>query len=123
MSSDTKIGELAKDLMGKLKEKTDSIDGKKIFLKNLPYILAGCFCDKAAWLFWAAEGSDAFEKLMAALSHLDRLFSSPLLSLHPKDLLTGICGGAALWLAVQMKSSSAKKFRKGVEYGSARWSA
>ncbi len=128
MSKDTKdrgiFEEIAKELKsipGKMKEKTDSMKGKKIILKNLPYILVGWFCDKAAWLFRAAEGENVFEKLMTALNHSGRMFSSPWLSLNPKDLLTGICGGAFLWLAVQLKSRNARKFRQGVEYGSARW--
>ena len=104
-----------------LKAKTGSVEKKKLILINLPYILAGYFCDKIAWLWRVSPGSNASDKMMAAMNGLNDLFSNPLPSFSPKDLLIGIAGGVALRLVVYFKAKNAKKFRQGVEYGSARW--
>lgn len=104
-----------------LKAKTTGVDKKKLILMNLPYILAGYFCDKIAWLWRVSPGSNASDKMMAAMNGLNDLFSNPLPSFFPKDLLIGIVGGVALRLVVYFKAKNAKKFRQGVEYGSARW--
>ena len=118
------INGIAKDLKSipkKFKEKTGNIDKKKLFLMNLPYVLAGYFCDKVACLWRVSLGQDASAKMMEVMAGLEGLFSNPLPSFYPKDLLIGVCCGIALRLAVYFKSKNAKKFRKGVEYGSARW--
>lgn len=91
------------------------------YLMNLPYILAGYFFDKVAWLWRVSPGNNASDKMMAAMNGLNDLFSNPLPSFSPKDLLIGIVGGVALRLVVYFKAKNAKKFRQGVEYGSARW--
>ena len=104
-----------------LKAKTAGVDKKKLILMNLPYVLAGYFCDKIAWLWRVSPGSNASDKMMAAMNGLNDLFSNPLPSFFPKDLLIGIVGGVALRLVVYFKAKNAKKFRQGVEYGSARW--
>ena len=118
------IDGIAKDLKAipeTLKAKTAGVDKKKLILMNLPYILAGYFCDKIAWLWRVSPGSNASDKMMAAMNGLNDLFSNPLPSFFPKDLLVGIVGGVALRLVVYFKAKNAKKFRQGVEYGSARW--
>ena len=118
------IDGIAKDLKAipeTLKAKTAGVDKKKLILMNLPYILAGYFCDKIAWLWRVSPGSNASDKMMAAMNGLNDLFSNPLPSFSPKDLLIGIAGGVALRLVVYFKAKNAKKFRQGVEYGSARW--
>ena len=118
------IDGIAKDLKAipeTLKAKTGSVEKKKLILINLPYILAGYFCDKIAWLWRVSPGSNASDKMMAAMNGLNDLFSNPLPSFSPKDLLIGIAGGVALRLVVYFKAKNAKKFRQGVEYGSARW--
>ena len=118
------IDGIAKDLKAipeTLKAKTGSVDKKKLILMNLPYILAGYFCDKIAWLWRVSPGSNASDKMMAAMNGLNDLFSNPLPSFSPKDLLIGIVGGVTLRLVVYFKAKNAKKFRQGVEYGSARW--
>ena len=115
---------IAKDLKSipeKLKAKTGNIDKKKLFLMNLPYALAGYFCDKIAWLWRVSPGQDASAKAMAVMAGMEDLFSNPLPSFHPKDLLIGIGCGIALRLVVYFKAKNAKKFRHGMEYGSARW--
>ncbi len=104
-----------------LKARTTGVDKKRLILMNLPYILAGYFCDKIAWLWRVSPGSNASDKMMAAMNGLNDLFSNPLPSFFPKDLLIGIVGGVALRLVVYFKAKNAKKFRQGVEYGSARW--
>ncbi len=118
------IDGIAKDIKAipeTLKAKTGSLDKKKLILMNFPYVLAGYFCDKVAWLWRVSPGSDASDKMMAAMNGLNDLFSNPLPSFFPKDLLIGIAGGVALRLVVYFKAKNAKKFRQGVEYGSARW--
>ena len=118
------IDGIAKDLKAipeTLKAKTAGVDKKKLILMNLPYILAGYFCDKIAWLWRVSPGSNASDKMMVAMNGLNDLFSNPLPSFFPKDLLIGIAGGVVLRLVVYFKAKNAKKFRQGVEYGSARW--
>ena len=115
---------IAKDLKSipeKLKAKTGNVDKKKLLLMNLPYILAGYFCDKIAWLWRVSPGQDASAKMMAVMAGMEDLFSNPLPSFHPKDLLIGAGCGIALRLVVYFKAKNAKKFRHGMEYGSARW--
>ena len=104
-----------------LKAKAGGMDTKKLVLLNLPYIFVGYFCDKVAWLWRVAEGTNASDKMMAVMNRFDKLFANPLPSFHPRDLLIGVAGGIALRLVVYYKAKNAKKFRQGVEYGSARW--
>ena len=104
-----------------LKVKAGGMDTKKLVLLNLPYIFVGYFCDKVAWLWRVAEGTNASDKMMAVMNRFDKLFANPLPSFHPRDLLIGVAGGIALRLVVYYKAKNAKKFRQGVEYGSARW--
>ena len=74
-------------------------------------------------LWRVSEGTNASDKMMAVMNRLDKLFANPLPSFHPRDLLIGVAGGIALRLVVYYKAKNVKKFRQGVEYGSARWSA
>ena len=118
------INGIAKDLKSipeKLKAKTGNIDKKKLVLMNLPYVLAGYFCDKIACLWRVSPGQDASAKMMAVMAGMEGLFSNPLPSFYPKDLLIGAGCGIALRLMVYFKAKNAKKFRHGMEYGSARW--
>jgi type IV secretion system protein VirD4 len=115
---------IAKDLKAipeNLKAKAGSADIKKLVLMNVPYILVGYFCDKVAWLWRVSAGGNASDKMVAVMNRFDILFSNPLPSFHPRDLLIGVCCGVALRLVVYFKAKNAKKFRHGVEYGSARW--
>ncbi len=118
------VNGIAKDLKAipkNLKAKTGNLDKKKLVLMNLPYVLAGYFCDKTACLWRVSPGQDASAKMMAVMAGMEDLFSNPLPSFYPKDLLIGVCCGIALRLLVYFKAKNAKKFRQGVEYGSARW--
>ena len=94
---------------------------KKQLLLNLPYFIAGLVCTNLGEAWRIAEGADMSEKLLDFLSALGAAFSNPMPSLHPMDLLIGVCCGAGLRLAVYLKGKNAKKYRHGMEYGSARW--
>ena len=93
---------------------------KKLLILNLPYFIAGLVCTNLGEAWRIAEGADMSEKLLGFLSALGAAFSNPMPSLHPLDLLIGVCG-ASLRLAVYLKGKNAKKYRHGMEYGSARW--
>lgn len=110
-----------KALPKSLKAKAEGVNAKKLVLLNLPYVFVGYFCNKTAFLWRMTEGSNASDKMMAAMNGMDEMFSNPLPSIYPKDLLIGIIGGVLLKLVVYYKAKNAKKFRHGVEYGSARW--
>ena len=94
---------------------------KKQLLLNLPYFIAGLICTNLGEAWRIAEGADMSEKLLGFLSALGAAFSNPMPSLHPMDLLIGVCCGAGLRIAVYLKGKNAKKYRHGMEYGSARW--
>ena len=115
---------IVKDLKAvpiKLKSEIKKIDKKKFLLMNLPYVFMGYFCNKVAWLWRTSPGKNSFEKMVAAMNGLEDLFSNPLPSFFKKDLLIGVMCGIAFRFIVYVKSKNAKKFRHGVEYGSARW--
>ena len=94
---------------------------KKLFLLNLPYLLFVYSFDKLAQAFRLAPGADLSGKLLSIGDGFTAAFSSPWLSFHPTDLLIGIAGAVILRMAVYLKGKNAKKYRHGIEYGSARW--
>lgn len=94
---------------------------KKLFLLNLPYLLFVYPFDKLAQAFRLAPGADLSGKLLSIGGGFTAAFSSPWLSFHPTDLLIGIAGAVSLRMAVYLKGKNAKKYRHGMEYGSARW--
>ena len=94
---------------------------KKLLILNLPYLIAGLVCTNLGEAWRLGEGADMSEKLLGFLSALGQAFSNPLPSLHPLDILVGVCCGAGLRLAVYLKGKNAKKYRHNEEYGSARW--
>ncbi len=118
------LGGIARDLKSapdSLKVKLGDVDVKKLSFMVVPYVIAGYVCDKVAWLWRVSAGGNASDKMVAFLNQIGSMFDSPFPSFHPKDLLIGICCGIMLRLAVYWKAKNAKKFRQGVEYGSARW--
>ena len=94
---------------------------KKALLPNLPYVLFAWLFDKLCQAVRLAPGLNASEKLLRIAQGFTEAFSSLWLSLHPLDLLLGVAGAALVRLAVYLKAKNAKKYRRGVEYGSARW--
>ena len=94
---------------------------KKLILTNLPYLLFAYPFDKLAQAFRLAPGADLSAKLLSIQDGFSMAFASPAPSLEPVDLLIGIAGALILRLAVYMKGKNAKKYRHGMEYGSARW--
>ncbi|MBQ9168401.1 MAG: type IV secretory system conjugative DNA transfer family protein [Oscillospiraceae bacterium] len=98
-----------------------NFNAKKLILTNLPYILFVYPFDKVSQAFRLAPGADLSAKLLAIGDGFAAAFSSMGLSLNPIDLLIGIAGAVILRVAVYMKGKNAKKYRHGVEYGSARW--
>ena len=94
---------------------------KKVLLPNLPYLLFVWLFDKLCQAVRLAPGLNASEKLLRIAQGFTEAFSSLWLSLHPLDLLLGVAGAALVRLAVYLKAKNAKKYRRGVEYGSARW--
>ena len=91
--------------------------------ESLPYLLIGLYATKLGEAWRLAPGADASAKLLGLMDGFAAAFQSALPSFHPVDLLVGLCCGAALRLAVYIKGKNAKKYRKNMEYGSARWSA
>ena len=96
-------------------------DIKKLVLLNLPYLLMGLFATNFGEAWRLAQGANASEKFLSLFAVLPGALQSFWPSLHPLDLLVGLCCGAGLRLAVYLKSKNAKKYRHGMEYGSARW--
>ena len=94
---------------------------KKLILLNLPYILMGLFSTNFGEAWRMAVGADASAKMLSFFSTLPVALTSWWPSLHPLDLLVGLCCGGGLRLAVYLKSKNAKKYRHGMEYGSACW--
>ena len=94
---------------------------KKLLILNLPYLLFVYLFDKIGAAVRLAPGTDASEKLLQLGTGFAAAFSSIAPSLHPIDLLIGVAGAVIIRLAVYMKGKNAKKYRKGMEYGSARW--
>ena len=93
----------------------------KLLALYLPYILLGLVATNFGESWRLAEGKELGDKIMSMMGTVPLAFSNPLPSLHPLDLLVGLCCGAGLRLAVYLRGKNAKKYRHGMEYGSARW--
>ena len=93
----------------------------KLLALYLPYILLGLAATNFGEAWRLAEGKELGDKIMSMMGTVPLAFANPLPSLHPLDLLVGLCCGAAMRLAVYLKGKNAKKYRHGMEYGSARW--
>ena len=93
----------------------------KLLALCLPYILLGLVATNIGEAWRLAEGKELGDKIMAMMGTVPVAFANPLPSLHPLDLLVGLCCGAGLRLAVYLRGKNAKKYRHGMEYGSARW--
>ena len=117
--------QIGKNLMQKCKNKIrvrlSALDKKKLVLTNLPYVLTAFYADRASCLYRSSPGEDIGNKLLYAMEHADRIFTGILLRFDLRDLLVGVTVAVILKLLVWQKQSDAKKLRKGIEYGSARW--
>ena len=114
-----------KTLMQKWKNKIggklSALDKKKLVLTNIPYALAAFYADRVFFLYRNSPGEDMGNKFLYAMEHADRIFAGFVLSNNWKDLLAGIVVAVVLKVLVWQKQADAKKLRKGIEYGSARW--
>ena len=88
---------------------------------SIPYLIVWYLVDKIGWLYRVAEGTMAGEKLLFVFSNFQAAFQNPFPSFHPQDYLVGVAGALVARGLIYMKQQDAKKFRQGVEYGSARW--
>ena len=93
----------------------------KLLALYLPYILLGLAAANFGEAWRIAEGKELGDKIMSMMATIPVAFANPLPSLHPLDILVGLCCGAGLRLAVYLRGKNAKKYRHGMEYGSARW--
>lgn len=117
--------QIGKNLMQKWKNKIRvrlfALDKKKLVLTNIPYILTAFYTNRASFLYRNSLGEDIGNKLLYAMEHADRILTGLQPSFNWRDMLTGIVAAVILKLLVWQKQSDAKKLRKGIEYGSARW--
>ena len=117
--------QIGKNLMQKWKNKIrvrlSALDKKKLVLTNIPYILTAFYTNRASFLYRNSLGEDIGNKLLYAMEHADRVLTGLQPSFNWRDMLTGIVAAVILKLLVWQKQSDAKKLRKGIEYGSARW--
>ena len=102
-------------------ERLPPIPFKRLAIKLLPYIGIFYVGDKLAWLYRYCLGQTAFSRLFVLLSNIQLAFQNPFFSFHPTDMLAGLAMAACVWLIVTYKAKNAKKYRHGMEYGSARW--
>lgn len=94
---------------------------KQKVMKVLPFVILGYFFNKVSQAFTSAAGTELGDKIMNGMDSLGEVFLNPLPSFNPIDILIGIAGGVIIKLATYIKGKDAKKYRKGCEYGSARW--
>ena len=117
--------QIGKNLMQKWKNKIrvrlSALDKKKLVLTNIPYILTAFYTNRASFLYRNSLGEDIGNKLLYAMEHAYRILTGLQPSFNWRDMLTGIVAAVILKLLVWQKQSDAKKLRKGIEYGSARW--
>lgn len=99
------------------------VNVKKLILPNIPYVFIALLATKVSEAVRLAPGSDASTKLLNIMTGLNTAFHSLVPSFHPIDLCVGVAAAIAIRLAVYIKGKNAKKFRKNLEYGSARWRA
>ena len=122
--SDSIHGKILADIRQLYRDKLSSlqrVDKKKLFLLNFPYAVLAYIFNKICWLYRVSVGESTWDKFIATLNYFERAFENPLPSLHYRDLCYGILGGIVVKLIVYYRAKNAKKYRQGVEYGSARW--
>ena len=110
-----------KKLSETVKGNLPSVDWKRLLIRNLPYGIVFYLVDKVAWLYRYCVGDSLIEKLGVLFLNFSLAFQNVFPSFHPQDLCIGVIGAGLVKLAVYLKGKNAKKYRQGVEYGSARW--
>ena len=110
-----------KKLSETVKGNLPSVDWKRLLIRNLPYGIVFYLVDKVAWLYRYCVGDSLIEKLGVLFLNFSLAFQNVFPSFHPQDLCIGVIGAVLVKLAVYLKGKNAKKYRQGVEYGSARW--
>ena len=120
-STGHKTGHSQNKLLHNLSKKLKKVNLSKLIKKAVPYIIFGYFGNKLTYSFRLTNDKNFFMRLVRSLGNLGKAFENILPSFNGYDLLGGVITGALIWLIVYMKKKNAKKYRRGYEYGSARW--
>ena len=104
-----------------VKEKCRGVNWKQLALKCAPYVIFGYVFNKVSWLYGQQAGDNTLQKVLDTINGMGGAFVNPFPSFMPRDLLVGVGCGIGFRMVVYYKAKNAKKFRQGVEYGSARW--
>lgn len=123
-SSESIPGKILADVKNQITDKASELkraDQKKLFLANFPYLMFAYFFNKIAWLYRVNTGATSWDKFMNTITYFELAFQNLWPSLNHIDLLCGIAGGVAVKLIIIYRTKNARKYRLGVEYGSARW--
>lgn len=111
---------LPEKLKSMIREKIAIVDGKRLAIQNVPYVIVFYLADKIAWLYRHCVGGAVVDKVGVLLLNFQRAFDNPFPSIYGYDLLAGAVGTVVVKLVMYMKGKNRKKFRQGEEYGSAR---
>ena len=123
-SSESIPGKMLADVKNLITDKVSELkraDQKKLFLANFPYLMFAYFFNKIAWLYRVNTGATSWDKFMNTITYFELAFQNLWPSLNHIDLLCGIAGGVAVKFIIIYRTKNARKYRLGVEYGSARW--
>lgn len=123
-SSESIPGKMLADVKNLITDKASELkraDQKKLFLANFPYLMFAYFFNKIVWLYRVNTGATSWDKLMNTITYFELAFQNLWPSLNHIDLLCGIAGGVAVKFIIIYRTKNARKYRLGVEYGSARW--
>ena len=123
-SSESIPGKMLADVKNQITDKASELkraDQKKLFLANFPYLMFAYFFNKIAWLYRVNTGATSWDKFMNTITYFELAFRDLWPSLNHMDLFWGITGGVAVKLIIIYRTKNARKYRLGVEYGSARW--
>ena len=123
-SSESIPGKMLADVKNLITDKVSELkraDQKKLFLANFPYLMFAYFFNKIAWLYRVNTGATSWDKFMNTITYFELAFQNFWPSLNHMDLFWGIAGGVVVKLVIIYRAKNARKYRLGVEYGSARW--
>lgn len=123
-SSESIPGKILADVKNQITDKASELkraDQKKLFLANFPYLMFAYFFNKIAWLYRVNTGATSWDKFMNTITYFELAFRNLWPSLNHMDLFWGITGGVAVKFIIIYRTKNARKYRLGVEYGSARW--